>query len=234
MPVVARGRPPGRASHRGQLAARVAAVAMHGGLLTVCASAVFTGWQRSIVSIPQWGATLLVAVALAASAATARGHLGHTVPRLLLALGGLMAFGLAYDPQLTAIPRLGSEVPEAFASAQPGVALLGTLVLLVAWLAYRSAGGESASPWPPFRTASIAATGLVLATAAFMFMLLHRSMGLPVSEALRPALALAQGGVLATVLTGSSGGPGIGAAPHYYLALSLVLAFARNMAFPME
>jgi hypothetical protein len=207
---------------------------MHLGLLTVCASAVYTGWQRSIVTLPQWMAILLVSVALATSAVVARGHLAHTVPRLLLALAGLMALGLSYDPQLAVIPRLGNELPEAFTSAQPGIALLGTLVLLLAWLAYRSAGGESASPWPPFRTASLVATGLVLATAAFMFILLHRSMGLPVSEVLRPALALAQGGIIATVLAGTSGGPGVDTAPHYCLALSLVLAFARNMAFPME
>lgn len=211
------------------------AMGMHLGLLTVCAAAVFTGWQRTIVSLPQWGAMLLVAVGLAVMSLWGGGrHLGRTPTRLLLTLGGLMVLGLGYDPQLAAIPGLGAHLPETLLSAQPSISMIGAVVLLVAWFGYVSAGGEDGVHWPQFRVAALAASGLTLAVIVFNYLLLHSVMDLPAAEALRPALSLAQAGALSVVLAGTSGGPGIRMAPHLYLSLALILAFARNLVFPME
>lgn len=219
----------------GRLPRGLAAAGMHLGLLTVCFSAVFTGWQRSIVTLPQWGVILLVAAALLAAGCWGGGRLlGRTPTRLLLTLAGLMALGLCYEPQLAASPWIAERLPEAVLSAQPGIALVGTTVLLLSWLAYLGARGERAGAWPQFRVAAGVATGLVLATSAFTYMLLHPAMGWPAAEALRPVLCLAQAGVVCIVLAGTSGAPGIRMGPHIYLGLTLILAFARNLLFPME
>ena len=211
------------------------AIGIHLALLALCVSAVYTPWQRSVVTLPQWGVALLVAVALLVGAVTggARGVRRPCV-RLLLALAGLLALKLSYDPQLAAIPGLSDKLPQTFLDTYPGLALVAVAVLLIAWLAYRGAQGEHGMGAVPLRHSAVAALGLAAASAVVAYLMLHTTHDLPSSATLRTLLMVAQAGCLTVVLPGIGGGPGIGRAPHIYLALALILAFARNMAFPME
>lgn len=221
--------PPGRAQ------ARIAAGGIHLGLLIMCVSAVYTGWQRAVVSLPQWGVMVLVAAALLVGAfCCGVGTLKRTWLRFTLMLTGLLCLSLCYDPQLASIPRLGGELPADFASTYPSIALLGIVIALVSWLAYRGFGGEDPRDGVPLRPAVGLTTGLICLLAVGLYFLLHGTHDLALSESLRPILVTAQGGVLAAILLGIGGRPGIGRAPHVYLALTLLLACARNMAFPMQ
>lgn len=211
-----------------------AAVGMHIGLGIVCFSAVYTGWQTVIITYPQWAVMLGVALALGyAGLAPERGQARRLWVRLTLGLAGLLAFRLCYDPQIADIPRLGEELPRAFLDTYPGIALIGIIIALVCWALYRNAGGELRLGTIPFRRSVAAAMGLVVALAIVSYLLLHGTHHLPLSLTLRPILAVLQGGALVYVLLGIGGGPGVGRAPHNYFALTLALAFARNMAFPM-
>lgn len=211
------------------------AVAIHVGLGIICASAIYTGWQSSVVSRPQWGAMLLVAAALLYAGLTGGPAMARrTWVRLTLGFGGLLVFGLCYDPQLAAIPRLGEDLPSAFADTYPGVALIGAIIAFAGWLAYRGAGGEMGHSPAPMRRSAAASIGLVVALAAFSYAMLHRAHELPASATWRPILMALQGGSLAVILPGIGGGPGIRKAPHLYLGAALILAFLRNMAFPMQ
>ena len=219
-------------SHHRSVPRLVAGTGIHLGLLIVCGSAAYTGWQRSIVTLPQWAVMLAVAVALLVGGLT--GRLQRTWVRLALALAGLLCLKLSYDPQITAIPRLAEGLPPAFTETYPSIALVGIVILFLSWVAYRSTGGEHGLGVIPMRWSSLLAAALVTATAAVAYMLLHQAHDLAPSAALRPALMAAQAGCLVAPLLSSGGGPVVGRAPHVYLALALIAAFARNMAFPME
>jgi len=210
-----------------------AAIGMHLGLLVVCASAVYTGWQRTIVTMPQWAMMLLVAATLLVAAISRRAGIAQQPwARGALALGGLLVLFLAYDPQLDAFPALAERLPGALLGAYPGIALPGVLLAFVSWLAYRSLGGESDAP-VPFRAAAWWAAGLLVALSLFAYSVLHGPHDLPIESTLRPILAATQGGLLVVVLSGIGGGEAVRLAPHVYLALALICAFARNMAFPV-
>ena len=211
-----------------------AAVGIHLGLGIVCFSAVYTGWQTVIITYPQWAVMLGVALVLAYAGLTpARGQARRLWVRLTLGLAGLLAFRLCYDPQIANIPRLGEELPRAFLDTYPGIALIGVVIALACWVLYRNAGGELGLGTIPFRRSVAAVLGLVVVLAVVAHLLLHGPHDLPLSMTLRPILAVLQGGALVYVLLGIGGGPGVGRAPHIYFALTLALAFARNMAFPM-
>ena len=219
----------------GQMEALPAAIGMHIGLGIVCASAIYTPWQKSIITYPQWAVMLLVAGALlVAGLSRWRGVARRTWARLTLASAGLLVFRLCYDPQLGSVPRLAEELPESFLSTYPSIALIGIAVALVSWFLYTGAGGELDLGVIPFRRSVLGATGLAIAFSLVAYFLLARSHELPLSEMLRPVLTVAQGGALLFVLLGIGGGPGVRRAPHLYFAITLIAAFARNMAFPME
>ncbi|NSW57327.1 MAG: hypothetical protein HPY44_15030 [Armatimonadetes bacterium] len=212
-----------------------AAVGIHLGMAIVCFSAVYTGWQSTIVTMPQWAVMLLVGVGLIycglrRGAATAvRCHV-----RMLLALGGLMAFQLCYEPQLANIPRFGEELPEVFTSTYPSIAIVGATVMLVSWLLYVGGGGQLPLGVIPLRNSVGIAVSLVAGIALFCYFMLHGPHDLFFAEALRPMLRAAQAGIIAGVLLSVGGGPGIHRIPHLYIGLTLVLAFLRNLAFPMQ
>lgn len=211
-----------------------AAVGIHLGLGIVCFSAVYTGWQTVIITYPQWAVMLGVAAALGYAAfAPRRGQPRRMWVRLTLALAGLLALRLCYDPQIAAIPRLGEELPRAFLDTYPGIALIGVVIALVCWAMFWNAGGELGLGTIPFRRSVAAAAGLVVLLAVVAHLLLHGPHDLPLSLTLRPILVVLQGAALVYVLLGIGGGPGVRRAPHVYFALTLILAFARNMAFPM-
>ncbi len=210
-----------------------AALGMHIGLAVVCGSAVYTGWQRAIVTLPQWGVMLLVAAALLAAALWRRSGMEKQVwVRGCLALAGLLLLFLCYDPQLGAIGPLADLLPAPLVFAYPSIALPAILLTFICWIAYRRGGGEPAEV-VPFRAAAWWAMGLIAALALFAYAVLHGPHSLALESTLRPILAATQGGLLVIVLTGIGGGPAVRRAPHVYMALALVLAFARNIAYPV-
>jgi hypothetical protein len=145
-----------------------------------------------------------------------------------------MVLGLCYDPQLSAIPRLGEELPAVFADAYPSIALVGVVIALVGWLAYVGAGGEMGRGPAPMRRSAALTVGLVAGFSVFAYALLHPAHALPGSATLRPILMAFQGGALVGILPGAVGGVGVRRAPHLYLGVTLILAFVRNMVFPMQ
>lgn len=220
-------------SNRGTLLA--GAVAIHIGLGILCVSAIYTRWQSAIVALPQWGAMLLVASALLYAGLSGGVSMARRLwVRLTLGFGGLLVLGLCYDPQLAAIPRLGEELPQVFVDTYPSIALIGVIAAIVGWIAYLGAGGEMGHGPAPMRRSAAASVGLIAAFSLFAYALLHPAHALPGSSALRPILMALQGGALAVILPGVGGGVGIRKAPHLYLGLTLILAFVRNMAFPVQ
>lgn len=213
----------------------VATIGVHLGLAMVCVSAIYTDWQRSMVTYPQWGVMLLTAGALLYVGLSRKpGVPQRGWARMTLALGGLLAFRLCYLPQLESIPRLAELLPAALLETYPSIALVGVIIALISWLLYaRSDAGEQARPVPLLRSALLA-SALLLAIAAFNWLVVGRHHELMASEVLRPALIIVQGAGLLIVLLSMQGGPGIKRAPHIYIALSLVAAFIRNMAFPTQ
>jgi hypothetical protein len=211
------------------------AIGMHVGLAIVCASALYTAWQPTIITLPQWAVMILVGATLVGVGLSRRRGLEcKSWVQLALGLAGLLVLRLCYEPQIGGIPRLGEELPQAFRDAYPSIALVGTAIAVVCWLAYRSAGGERGLTPPSFRHSAAGAAGLVMLLALVAFFILHRTHDLPASELLRPVLAAAQGGGLVVVLVGIGGGPGVRKSPHLYLGLTLLLAFVRNLAFPAQ
>lgn len=221
----------------GRAQALPAAIGMHIGLGIVCGSAIYTAWQTAIVSYAQWAVMLALGAALVAAGVIGyrrAGLLRRTPTRSALAMGGLLAFSLCYDPQLEAIPRLGEDLPETFLATYPSIALIGVVIAFISWLAYRSTGGEVGLGVIPFRRSSVVAVGMVWALAMVMCLLLRGAHDLPAGDSLRPVLVALQAGGLVVTLLGIGGGPAVRGAPHIYIGLALILAFARNMAFPME
>ena len=208
-----------------------AALGIHVGLAIVCASAVYTTWQRSIVTLPQWAAMLAVAFVLLATALPGGPDaVRRAVVRFTLALAGLLVFCLCYDPQIESFERVRDSLSATFLSTNPSIALVGVAIAFFSWLAYRSFGGERGSGAIPYRRSVTIATGLVILLALFMYAMLHDTHNLAASETLKPVMVFAQGGALVVVLLGIGGGPGVRKAPHVYLALALIAAFVRNLA----
>lgn len=219
----------------GQRDAIPPAVGIHVGLAILCASAIYTRWQLAFINQAQWAVMVAVAVALLWVCMCRRPQVvTDTWARLCLALAGLWVLRLAYDPQLSAIPRLGEDLPETFRATYPGIGLVGVVIALLSWLIYRSVGGELDLGPAPFRLPALVATGAVMGMALVALALLRPAHGLPASETLRPMLAALQGGGLVIMLLGIGGGPGVGRLPHLYLALTLIAACVRNLAFGSE
>ncbi len=210
------------------------AVGLHLGLAVVCCSAVYTGWQRSIITAPQWGVILLLAASLVVAAVSRREVAAHPWARLGLALAALWVLRLCYDPQLEALaPGVAGVLPGAFMATCPGLSLIGVLIVLLAGAAYVRAAGRTADE-PRFAAATVTMAGLLVACSLVAYALLRGPHELPAAEMLRPVLTVIQGGVLVYLVPAAAGGPAVGRTPYWLLALTLVLAFARNMAFPME
>ncbi len=211
-----------------------AAVGMHVGLAIVCGSAVYTGWQRSIVTLPQWALMLILAATLLGIAFSRRPGIAlRAWARGALALAGLLVLRLCYEPQLDSFARLGEELPEAFLMAYPGIALVGIVIAFASWLLYVGGGGLLPLGTIPARRSAFLATGLMVAFAAFCHFMLHGPHDLYLADTLRPILGVLQAGCLTVVLLSIGGGPGVRKAPHIYVAVTLIAAFIRNMAFPM-
>jgi hypothetical protein len=210
------------------------AIGMHVGLAILCFSTVYSSWQRVIFTLPQWGAVLIVAVALlyAGLRPGPRTALRAWV-RLLLALGGLMAFRLAYSPSLDSIPRLAEDLPAPLLETYPGIGIIGVAIALVFWGLWASAGGHLPLGIIPFRRSALLAGGLAVGCAVLTYFLLSGPHDLFVSETLGPVLRIVQVTGLSAMLVSIGGGAGGGRAPHVYIALSLIAAFVRNIAFPM-
>jgi len=212
-----------------------AALGIHLGMAVVCFSAVYTGWQSTIVTMPQWAAMLLVGAGLIyCGLRRGAGTAVRSPVRVLLALGGLMVFQLCYEPQLANIPRLGEELPEVFTSTYPSIAIVGAAIMLASWLLFVGGGGQLPLGVTPYRNSVGIAVALVSAIALFCYFMLHGPHDLFFAESLRPILRAAQAGIIAGVLLSIGGGLGVYRLPHLYIGVTLILAFLRNLAFPMQ
>ena len=206
------------------------AAGLHVGFLLVCASAAITA-QPDDYPKRAWGAPVLVGLTLVISFIATRGRFAiATWGRLLLALGIGMALGLAYDPQLKALPGLAGLEDSALGRYNPGLANVGSLIVLIFWLALAAAGAERPLLPAPLRGAVYAAFGLIAVTAIGMYFYLGSLYNL---EGPFQTVDLLQKGLQYVIVIGAalglSGAARVRGWPQLYVGLALLCAFARNI-----
>jgi hypothetical protein len=206
------------------------AAGLHVGFLLVCVSAAITS-QPADFPKRAWGAPVLVGLALVIAFFATRGRSAIvTWGRLLVALGIGLALGLAYDPQLKALPGLASIEDSALGPYNLGLANVGSLLVLIFWIALAATGAERPL-WPaPLRNAAFVACGLIAVTAIGMYLYLGQLYDL---EGPFQTVDLLQKSAQYTVLIGAalglSGAGRVRGWPQLYVGLALLAAFARNI-----
>lgn len=212
----------------------IAATCMYLGLSVVCASAIYTAWQPGIVTTAHWFVNALIGLFLLTTGWLLPLRIArHALSRFTLALGAVIIFSLAYDPQLSALPQFGEELPESLVMSQLSVAGPGVFVFFFAWLAWKNSGGELELGNAPFRQATFTTLILLILAGVFMYLLLHQPHDLLPGETLRPVLAVLQACGLVFPLLGCVGGVGIRRWPFIITGLTLLLALVRNLLFPV-
>jgi len=204
---------------------------VHLGYLLVCISAAVT---QQTAEFPRraWIPPLAVGLALVLAFLATRGRIAFARwGRLLLALGIGLAFSLTYDPQLADLPGLGWVADTPLGQLNPSLAALGSVLVLVFWLATAAAGGERMQRPVPFRRALTIGAALVVVTGA-----LTRSYLAGYYEGVSDTFEtydLMQRALQYTILIGAalglSGARGVRGWPHLYVGLALLAGFARNM-----
>lgn len=207
------------------------AVGFHLGLLIVCVGCVYTVQPEGLLSTRQWAAFALVGVVLLAAAAITRWRIGATCAgRMLLALGSATALYLAYDPLLADMPGLSALTTGFLGQFNPGLAMIGVVVMLVAWALQLVVRPERAENVRRLRIAVMVASGLVLVLALIMQLALSSlyDMSGTTSNA-ELVFRLIQVAIVILASTELSGAPGVGALAHCYVGLALLMAAARNL-----
>lgn len=216
--------------HRHPERAWVLAVLVHLGLLAVCVSAVMT-LQPPTWPGRKWLGVGVLALVLISYALVTRGRSAFTAHgKLLTALAAGIVLSLAYEPQLSTWGRLGEVMPSWLADTAPGLGMVGALWagfwgLVYLGLVHRDHRHGVVFGWPVALSAVLVA-GLGLVTF----------IGLGAVYEIEPYyLSLLLGnvvqyGLLLSVVIGLSGRIGIGSGMQLYLALTLLLAIARNLS----
>jgi hypothetical protein len=210
---------------------RALAALTHLGLLAVCASAAYT-LQPPTFSRQRWAALVLLALAAMVHAAVTRGRgaLADSGKCLTALLAGV-ALSLSYDPQLADLPGVGEKLPAWLSAINPSLATVGVALAGLCGAIYLAATHAShpGRPPAPYGRTVLTAAALVVLCGVGTFVALSRlydldslAVVLLVSQAVQYAWLLA-------VVLGMSGRAGVGATMQVYLALTVLLALARNL-----
>jgi hypothetical protein len=209
----------------------VLAAFTHLGLLAVCASAVYT-LQPPDFPRGRWMALALLALAALAQAAISRGRaaLSSNGKSLTALLAGAV-LSLSYDPQVANWPGVGEKLPAWLSGLNPSLATVGVVWAGVCGAIYLGAfhTHQRGRHPAPYVWTVLATAALIMLGGVATYVVLSRvyevdslSLGLLVSQAV-------QYGWLLAVVLGLSGRIGVGATMPVYLALTVLLALARNL-----
>ncbi len=220
--------PPLHPAHRRQIS--LLSGLMHAGLALVAVSAVWT--VQPGMTPRQWGAYLLVALAMLIWAAVTRGRCGfQDGGKLVTALGGALVLRLARDPQLAAIPSLGDSLPSWVVAVAPGLAMLGLLLAAICGLlfvrtlnAYLGHGHES-----PFVWAVNWSAALVVTLSLIAFFTMRRFYEIEDAALIVLLAGTLQYYLMTRLLLSASGRTTVGAGPQVYLAVTILFACGRNL-----
>ncbi|MCD6361102.1 MAG: hypothetical protein J7M38_09575 [Armatimonadetes bacterium] len=206
-------------------------VTFHLGLLIVCAGAAYTIHPEGWFSTRQWISFALIGFALVISAAVTRGRVASSYAgRLLLALGAATALYLAYDPPLADVPGLSALTVGFLGAFNPGVAVVGVVVMLLAWALQLVTGRDSGLEVRRLRIWVLVALGLVLALALIMQLALSSVYDLSGTTGnAELVFRLVQVAIVILASVEISGAGGVGALAHCYVGLALLMAAARNL-----
>jgi len=207
------------------------ALGLHLGLLIVCTGCAYTIHPEGWFSTRQWASFGLIGVVLLAVAAFTRGRAATTSPgRMLLALGAATALYLAYDPLLADLPGLSALTIGFLGRFNPGLAMVGVVVVLLAWVLHLVVQPRCEARVCALRTAVLVALGLVLGLALVMQLALSPMYDLSGTTGnAELAFRLVQVAILMLAAVELSGAPGVGAMAHCYVGLALLVAVARNL-----
>lgn len=226
---LAEPQPPLQPAHRRQVT--VFSVLMHAGLLIICASAVYT--LQPTLTLRQWAACLILALAMIICAIATRGRCSfRDGGKLITALGAMVVLWLARDPQLAELPGLGEHLPDWLVAAAPGVATVAVLIAVICGFLFvrtlTSYVGHGHTP--PFLRALNWSALIVLVLGIGIFLILKRFYEMDVAALTMLLANVIQYYLLLSVMLSASGRTTVGAAPQVYLAVAILLAFARNVA----
>jgi hypothetical protein len=173
----------------------------------------------------------LVALSLVGYEMITRGKSAFTAPgKLLTALAAGLLLSLAYEPQFSAWGNLGEVMPRWLAETAPGLGMAGALWAGIWGLIYLSVVHRDHRH------------GVVLGWAVTLSALLIAGLGLVTYIGLGSVYELesyylaqllsqvVQYGLLLSVVMGLSGRIGVGSTMQIYLAITLLLAIARNLS----
>ncbi len=205
-------------------------IGVHAGLMAVCFGALYTKQVQGAVDTSEYAGYALVGLALLLLGVVRKWDLQSTGARATLALGGAMALGLAWEPQLSGLPGGGVLLATPIAHLQPSVAHLGVLLAGI-FLGLQIAVDRRLLPREvPFRRALVAAVVLLLAMMGVMWLGLRNvyDLSMTSSPSVLVFRALAYGLLMLICLT-VPGRRAVRGAPHIYLGLTLLAAVARNI-----
>lgn len=206
------------------------AVGVHVGLVTVCASAVYTIQPEGWFSSRQWASFALIGIVTLIVAAVGRGRAAASqVGRLLLALGAATALYLAYDPLLGDLPGLSALTVGFLGQFDPGLASVGVVVALVFWLAHRISN-PGPCVCPLHCRAVVASAAAVLVVGLVMHLALSGIYDLSgTTSNLIVGFRVLQMAAIMLVALEMAGAVAVGAGAHVYVGLALLAATARNL-----
>lgn len=204
-----------------------AAIILHAGLAVIAAAAIYS--LQPALSLKQWLPYLLVALAMLISALATRGRFSGTAGgKLLVALGASLALRLAHEPQLASISAL-SHISWLGITGL-GISVVGVLLAAIGGYGYivKCPADQGAEIVASFRWALHIMLILIVGLGLVSFFGLRQFY-----EIDRACLGTLIAGVLQYYWLGlsmlsASGEKYVGAAPHIYLGIALILAFIRN------
>lgn len=220
--------PPLQPAHRRQV--RLLSGLFHAGLVIIAAAAVYS--LQPALALRDWAPYLVVAVVMLICAAVTRGRSGLSDGgRLLTALGAALLLSLAREPQLSSIEAIYDSLPLWLVTMGLGLGTLGVLVAAIGGLGLvRALSSYFGQPHPPpFLWALNRAALLVLVVGVATFLTLRRFYEMDGAYLSLLLGNLVQYYLLLRVTLHSSGRMNVGAAPQVYIAVAILLAFARNM-----
>lgn len=218
---------------RGKGFSLLLAALTHVGLIVICLSAIYT-LQPPTLPTRRWAGLVVLALVMLGNAIVSRGRSGFSVNgKLLTALAGGIVLSLAGEPQLANLGNLGETLPPWLVSLYPSIATVALVWAVTFGLAYlRASNADRAQRTTPFLGGLHASGLLVLVLGLVTFFALTRLypidpmyLSLLISNALQYYLLL-------LVLVSISGRIGVGSSIELYMAVTLLLACARNILGP--
>jgi len=203
----------------------------HIGMLAVVFSCAYTLQPANYTKL-HFATIAALAVAVIAALAIAGGRFARTLAgKALTALMAGIAYNLAYEPQIAdLVSSRGGELALAIAEFTPSLGTIGLLVALVAVGLYLTARCDRRPVNVPLSWATAVAAGLVLLLGIIMYIALAPVYDLQGGVYTRLLVArVVEYGLLLLAILRMTGAPGVGSAPAWYLAVSLLAAAIRHI-----